>query len=298
MYDCLSTADSGGRQKAEVGAWERAVHMVLASAKPVGMGQRTTITVEEPVSGVLYVRNVDPSRRSALGIAGMFGTARTSSTGLQMGEEGVPYEVRSRNGGQGVQDTRGTVVLSSTDQGMDLHTDGYSTAAPPNHVILVCVHPGQGGRFVVKRVDEVVSELPTWARNLLMEPVYPVQDGVAPILTMSTWEGATYSARINLRDMWWYCRQTSLSGGITTSHLRALRSLEGVVRDSEPSWAVQFRRGDVLVIDNSAVLHGRSALAPGATDRLLYRVWVSAPVSVRCGGDANESIDAMVTLDS
>ena len=260
--------------------WRGAVASLKASQALEAQDSATPVTWDEPVGGLLHGRNISPTRAAVLMIAGAFGVLRPSAMGLHDGARALPYEVRSRNGGEGAPDGRGILTLSSTNKAMQLHTDGYAATRPPAYVALMCVRAGSGGRFGVTRVDDLVADLPRWVCDLLMESVYPIEGGKAPLL-WRTRSDDEYAARINVHDVWSYLEQPGSKFTLPLAHRRAVRRLETVLAASTPAWREQLRAGDVVVLDNTALVHGRSAIGRDG-ERLLYRVWVGAaePVGI------------------
>jgi hypothetical protein len=171
--------------------------------------------------------------------------------------------------------------LLSGSRGNDeflLHTDSATHVVPHGYAVLACVRvdPGHGGESLLMHADDIVARMRSAgddeAIRLLGDPVYPffadMQEAghrirVGAVLALR--DGAhrlRYGGEVIEKGM--------AEHPVDDAHRHALRAFEEATRD--PTLIRQFplRRGDVLVLENSRVLHGRRSFAVEAR-RLLKR---------------------------
>jgi hypothetical protein len=171
--------------------------------------------------------------------------------------------------------------VSTTRDEFELHTDSTALLQPHDCVLLACqlASPDGGGESRILHVDTLRSALAerhgSDVVEALSQPVFPFplndpRHGTgfrrAPVLD---WE----EGRTRIRY-----RRDALAMGLAVepiepAHQRALDALEEVVGDARLQASCMLEPGDVLVLDNRRVLHGRTAIRPGA-ERLLRRLKV------------------------
>ncbi|NEQ42127.1 MAG: TauD/TfdA family dioxygenase [Leptolyngbya sp. SIOISBB] len=162
---------------------------------------------------------------------------------------------------------------SRTPDALPLHTDCSNKAVPPNLVAFAMERPDPqgGGESVILSAADLVHELPADLVSLLRQPVFPfVGEKKYPIL-----QGQGDDLRIR-----YYRNQIDSALGeqcILSDQLReALDELERYLALSQRSVRFALQPGEVLIMDNQRVLHGRSAM-PADSPRLMHRFRLSAP---------------------
>lgn len=136
-----------------------------------------------------------------------------------------------------------------------LHTDGATSRVPFRHVVLGCERADVAAPTRLVRWNDL--PLSADLLELLGQPVYLVRSGRASFLTLVV-------------DHEWVRFDGSCMAGQTISARKALRSIGQLLQDV-PQHEVAWRPGDILILDNWRVLHGRAEVQ-GA--RSLWRVMV------------------------
>jgi alpha-ketoglutarate-dependent taurine dioxygenase len=177
-----------------------------------------------------------------------------------------------------------------SNEGGEIHTDGPQYEIPPRFVGLRCVRPAQAGgasKLVSAHAvhEELSARSPDLLRRLYDEFHFHQKPGPrtvrAPIFTRDPSSGA-----LRIRYLGEYVRSGHAIANtpLDDEAKNALDALDALLAD-EGRFAVRFDlgAGDVLVLDNDRVLHGRDAFrdpdpvggAPGATGRReMWRLWV------------------------
>ena len=166
---------------------------------------------------------------------------------------------------------------SRTPDALPLHTDCSNKAVPPNLVAFAMERPDpQGGESMMLSALDLVRELPEDLVALLRQPVFPfAAKKQYPIL-----QGKGDDLRIR------YYRQQidSVLGEQCTlsDNLReALDELDRYLELSKRSVRFAMHAGEVVILDNQRVLHGRSAM-PANSPRLMHRFRLSVPALSTC----------------
>lgn len=173
--------------------------------------------------------------------------------------------------------------LSSMRDPFPLHTDSTPLLEPHAYVLLACVEADAsgGGESRVLHADDLVDALRTRfgddVVDALSEPVYPFPfndpsqgTGVRREAVLSFGPGG---ARVMYRADALELGAAADPDALSERHRSALDALREVVVDGGLGESFALAPGDVLVIDNARVLHGRTAIAPGAR-RVLRRLKV------------------------
>ncbi|MBC7968768.1 MAG: TauD/TfdA family dioxygenase [Verrucomicrobia bacterium] len=167
---------------------------------------------------------------------------------------------------------------SRTPDALPLHTDCSNKAVPPNLVAFAMERPDPqgGGESVMLSASDLVHELPEDLVSLLRQPIFPFAAKKRyPIL-----QGEGDDLRIR------YYRQqinSALGEQCTSSDnlQEALDELERYLELSNRSVRFAMHTGEVVIMDNQRVLHGRSAM-PANSPRLMHRFRLSVPVLSTC----------------
>ncbi|MGH3607616.1 MAG: TauD/TfdA family dioxygenase [Pseudonocardiaceae bacterium] len=158
-----------------------------------------------------------------------------------------------------------------------LHTDGAFLAEPPPRVLLSCTRTDDGGKgastFIP--VDFIVDQAPDWVLDGLERASFrflKTYDGdltdsyVGPVLT---------TAENDTRRIRWRADQLHRPEVVDAAGTRAADAaswLHELVETCEPFRHV-LRVGELVVVPNGRVVHGRAALCD-ASRRELLRAWI------------------------
>ena len=162
---------------------------------------------------------------------------------------------------------------SRTPDALPLHTDCSNKAIPPNLVAFAMEQPDPqgGGESIILSATDLVHELPEDLVSLLRQPVFPfVGEKRYPIL-----QGEGDDVRIR-----YYRNQINSALGeqctLSDQLQEALDELERYLSLSKRSVRLALEAGEVLIMDNQRVLHGRSSM-PADSSRLMHRFRLSVP---------------------
>ncbi|MFE3280343.1 TauD/TfdA family dioxygenase [Nocardia sp. NPDC059239] len=183
-------------------------------------------------------------------------------------------DIRPTPGEEDKQSTR----LGDRRVALTPHTDNSTMSTPPAVLALAFVRnddPDSGGESTLTHIDDVAAALDTTDVELLCEPRYPslnvpTDAGRTPTLTsvLTRHNDGRLTARY---------RDEALDAGIASSHapdspsnahLDALRRFTSTVRDPARQTRVRLESGDLLIIDNTRFLHGRTEISPHARRHL------------------------------
>ncbi|MFP4006897.1 MAG: TauD/TfdA family dioxygenase [Spirulinaceae cyanobacterium] len=162
---------------------------------------------------------------------------------------------------------------SRTPDALPLHTDCSNKAVPPNLVAFAMERPDPqgGGESAIMSVSDLVRELPEDLVSLLRQPVfpftakkrYPVLQGKGDDLRIRYYRNQINSA---------LGEQCTLSDNLR----EALDELERHLEMSKGLVRFGMQAGEVVIMDNQRVLHGRSTMSANSP-RLMYRFRLSVP---------------------
>lgn len=166
--------------------------------------------------------------------------------------------------------------ISSTEAEFPLHTDSTFLVEPHDHVVLACAEAtaGGGGESLVLHVAAAIAAMRRRGDGALVAELeaevfpFPMRDPshgtglrFAPILGR---RNGSHTVRYRADAL----RAGLHVGRIEPSKRAALDAFEAALRDMAARGTTLLAPGDVLVVDNHRVLHGRAAIAPGAPRRL------------------------------
>ena len=163
------------------------------------------------------------------------------------------------------------------------HTDSC------DHVALMCVRPAQqgGGSAVVSALavyNEIAASRPdfveTLSRGFFLDLVgkgtEDKQLSVHRIPVFSYFDGKL-SARFNKRQI--ELGAEKLGGGLDPLSQAAIEYIQQVSEQNEFRVTMEFRAGDIQVLNNRVIFHSRESFMDDADKgrkRLLWRVWLSS----------------------
>lgn len=167
-------------------------------------------------------------------------------------------------------------ISSSSKTVLKLHTETAFHPHKPDVLILMCLRGDENAPTTYASFDDIMKEMDVSLMYELMRPQFYVQ----PDLSFKK-AGKSYKEwLIPIID----CRQKSLKfcydedlmRGKTASADDALRSLNALV--AKHTKEIVLKTGDVLVMNNHRVIHGRKPFQPryDGTDRWLMRLLVKA----------------------
>ncbi|MGL5861851.1 MAG: TauD/TfdA family dioxygenase [Phycicoccus sp.] len=145
---------------------------------------------------------------------------------------------------------------------------------PPAIVVQQMVTPGIGGASLVLGWEQLSRYLTGTSLDGLADCVYPTLHGHTAVLQ----RGRDNAPRIRFNS---YEIAVHRSHGtnwdrIESRHLTALAALEEAVASAHQTGAcavVKMQPGDLLILNNRHVLHGREALNQVDSGRLIRRAW-------------------------
>jgi alpha-ketoglutarate-dependent taurine dioxygenase len=182
-------------------------------------------------------------------------------------EDDVVYRVEVV--GDGLRTDDGSIVHSTAAARFPCHTDGFGSRSPPAVVLLLCVRPDRtGGRSLLTRVDEVVARLEAADVERLLTPAF--FNGIEQVSLLNRRQGEGWTARFNLADLK-YCDERAGEFAVDRASLDAAQRFGEISEALGEASSFRLRHGDCLVLDNSVMLHGRTAVSK-TSRRLLKRV--------------------------
>lgn len=158
----------------------------------------------------------------------------------------------------------GTEIRSTTNHSMLCHTDG-STDVDPIDLLVMFVSVGDTRvKTVVAHVDDVISRLDSEQIATLRRRIFPFSNQLFPILK---WDGARHTIRYDRFevDRAKKAKNHEFDQVATTALLRLDDALE------DASQLISLEEGDLIVMDNHRMLHGRTEI-PIDSQRILMRV--------------------------
>jgi len=155
-----------------------------------------------------------------------------------------------------------------------LHTDLSYIDHPPRHLLTCCVHPdtGGGGVTLLSDVNWAIGLLSSDDRRALQDPVfrfrYPpgCDEGMSTSFPVITFHGKERTPHLRFRPDRTEC---------PPSHLESVAQLAEAL--SKGAIQLKLQAGDLLIVDNTRIAHGRSALSKiGASTRHLRRAYAAS----------------------
>ncbi len=207
----------------------------------------------------------------------------------QDGAGQIVREVRYRGIGLG---EGATGRYSDSRVGGNLHTDGpHRQSDPPLIFTLLCVRQSaDGGALVLIDIERVVQELDADSFEVLQSDfLFDQREDnsrpfARPVLLQSDsgrWQLFYLREYIELGH-----RHTG-SEALTGAQMSALNALDRVIDRmvEEPTGhsEIKLEPGQMIIVDNRRMLHGRTAFGDSEEDRdrLMLRTWIGPPAEVR-----------------
>lgn len=224
-----------------------------------------------------------------------FPTDRLSSSAVELGYAGLGLHFGTPVG----QDAAGTLLghvrderiprtgpgvrLYRTRERQDFHTDGADVIG------LLCLHGARsGGESRIVSSHEIYNEMLARRPDLvdvLYEPMSwdrndEQPEGEPPFFPLSVFTDIDGTPRVFY--IGWYIRDAQRHAGaprLTSAQLEAMELLETIANDPEFYVEMDFRPGDVQLLNNAKILHSREAYEDPedpSRRRHLLRLWLAA----------------------
>jgi L-asparagine oxygenase len=166
-----------------------------------------------------------------------------------------------------------TVQCASNSVYLEMHTETAFRPRTPTHLTLFCIrrHSRRGARTVLCDLRRVIDSLDDRSKELLKDPLFGFQS-YHPDGSPRPIEGMSVDTRHHGRRRLNYAEALVGTDGESQMLLDRLKA-----RIAAESVAVEAEEGDLFVIDNRLVVHGRTPYEPlhDGSDRWLQRVLVS-----------------------
>lgn len=176
------------------------------------------------------------------------------------------------NNAEAVTNDGNVTRLSRTHVALPPHTDSSYMEKPHEFVAFQMVrNDSEGGESIMVPVDDIVRGLDDDTTSLLREAVYPFGDELCPILS-----GNPMDERVRFYEHQLATSQKAQDNPLSDRHVEALKKLEGLLAERGRFHELQLTAGQVMIMNNTKVLHGRTEFSSDS-DRLLYRVRQHAP---------------------
>lgn len=165
------------------------------------------------------------------------------------------------------------------EEDLALHTDRARFPGPPRLLGMLCIRPARHGGESVLVSGHAVHNTLLGSRPEVLPVLYrefhfgsePGLERIYPVFRRS-------AGRLHMQyNRSWITRgQREHGAPLSTAQVAALDAFDEVLADPRMALRVRLRRGDLLLMDNMAILHGRTSFvdppAPHA-GRCLARVW-------------------------
>ena len=193
---------------------------------------------------------------------------------------GQPIGYEPEHGGDIVQNllpTRGDVARqTSTSSGVELefHTETAFHPHKPRFLLLLCLRGDPEAKTLLCSISQVMGALPLGVQQVLREPRF--RTGVDESFTgrRSDRLGNPMAVLAGTEEAPTFTFDADLMTGLDPEAAEALEALRTVIRAEHISVALEA--GDLLVVDNTLSVHGRSPFTArfDGTDRWLQRTFV------------------------
>ncbi len=165
---------------------------------------------------------------------------------------------------------RRSTAYSRTNAALALHTDSSYKPAPHELVAFQMVHAdATGGDTTLMSVETILQSIDPEIATLLARPIFPFGKGDFPILWQ---QGGAPRIRYYRNQINNAVLQGAHLSGVARS---AIDALDNVLDRADLRAQFRLEEGDILFLDNTRVLHGRTGF-DSDSNRLMYRVRVEA----------------------
>lgn len=160
---------------------------------------------------------------------------------------------------------------SRTHLPMDVHTDSSYDPKPHELVAFQMVRTSdQGGQSTLVSLEDVLPHLDRTTFEVLQQAIFPFGDKTLPILWPhdTAWRIRYYRTQMEA--------SAGLMGQLSLDAMAATHILDGILKRDDLTYATALQAGDILFLNNTRVLHGRTGFDPNSS-RLMYRIRCHAP---------------------
>ncbi|UJR11007.1 hypothetical protein I4U23_015191 [Adineta vaga] len=170
-------------------------------------------------------------------------------------------------------------AYSATNQHFPLHTDCAHFLYPPQLMMLLCCRPSslnpEHGKTILTHVNDIVEKLTDEDRTNLTQLQFPWWQSRsivrAPILSQDQ-QTNRWFVRFN---------QATLEREMNNDEFRNTSALQSFIKllqsiETDPNNTITLTTGDLLIVHNQRILHGRTAF-PSGSSRLLKRIRIRVP---------------------
>jgi hypothetical protein len=171
---------------------------------------------------------------------------------------------------QGLEGRPGQYIYSTSEQAFTMHTDGTGFRKPFDLILLHCFRADTGdeqGLSLLVSVDELVTRLSAEDIKILLQPNFPFNFGLGPILKQN--QSGQFSIQYNPEELQYFYKSSGIQ--LAVEQTKALQKLNELLQLSAVKIRFVLRAGECLIVNNHRLLHGRTALSKGSK-RLLKRV--------------------------
>jgi alpha-ketoglutarate-dependent taurine dioxygenase len=228
----------------------------------------------------LNVQQLEKEQASAflLMLSGLLGKPRPQNR-----EGAVVFDVVD-DSAEAVGKTHGHVRGANSNVLVGLHTENDGEPKPPRIVIFLCIAQAASGGETLLASGQLAHNLllksSSASARRLYEPIAFARrpEDYDPNMTDLDSVFTSLGDRVRVRySRYWIRRAAEIRG---EPHDRAtavaLSALDETLQDAQLATSVRLRAGDLLVVNNQLVLHGRAAFSDNGTAarRHLMRVWI------------------------
>ena len=162
-------------------------------------------------------------------------------------------------------------VSTSSDVQLEWHTETAFHPHKPRYLLLLCLRGDPEARTLLCSVDDVLPHLDDETIAILRQPRFRTRPDESFLEPGTIGE---LGAPLAVLDGDEFTYDEDLMVGVDAGARAALDQLGAVVRDRASS--IVLEAGDLLVVDNERVVHGRTSFAArfDGTDRWLQRAFV------------------------
>ena len=214
--------------------------------------------------GALLCRYPEPHAEYLLALEPAFG----SPIAHELSSNGAIYDIRDDG------DCRLHYGRSSLSQ--EPHTDSPFREDPPAVVALQCVHPSPIGGVSILVFGERVHGHLQQTCSAVLDALYEANSILASRGKFAR-HTQVFTKRTGGRVQIAYRRDSAATMQGAPLVEQGLSLIELFTRDPKNQTHLVLRPGDILVLDNHRILHGRTSFPKGA-GRLLRRVWFDGRV--------------------
>lgn len=187
---------------------------------------------------------------------------------------------------QGLDHTTTNAPVSKTKAATGMHTDSSDARYNPDLVGLLCLQPGaRGGESLLASAVEMLERLrerhpelesiarTAWPRDVvtpgLAQDVAAIQANAIPLFAEDE-----HGLVFRYMRYWTERAMAKLGRPVPVQLTQLFDFIDADMADNALNFSL--KRGDILLVNNRLVVHGRGAFedAPGAARRCLVRAWV------------------------